>query len=132
MVTSGIDRQQESPNGSCLQPAIEQAQLAGIQVYAVYTSSEGHFGHAFGRIIWGQDNLAQLAEGEAYFQSFQTPLLSHPFWTRLPIGSSINTKSRFLPKRESKQATNLCNWKLKCLTNADLVAAEKGFVPAVK
>jgi hypothetical protein len=134
MVTNGIDREQGSPNGPYLWPAIEQAQRAGIQVYAIYASSEGHFGHTFGRIIWGQNNLAQLAEatgGEAYFQGFQTPIAFAPFLDQIANQLNHQYGVTFFAKAGSKASYQHVRLETE-VPNADLVAADKVYVPAEK
>jgi hypothetical protein len=134
MVTNGIDRQQGSPNDPYLRPAIEQAQRAGIQVYAIYASSEGHFGHTFGRIIWGQNNLAQLAEatgGESYFQSFQTPIAFAPFLDQIANQLKHQYQLTFLAKAGTRASYQSVRLETE-VPNTELVAADRVFVPATK
>jgi len=83
LISSGID-----PLGGLsladpyLDSAIEQAQRAGLIVYAVYTPITGHGGHSYWRMNWGQSHLAQLAEetgGESYMLGFETPVSFAPY-----------------------------------------------------
>jgi hypothetical protein len=64
LVSSGIDRLYSGPNDPYLVEAIERAQRAGIQIYAIYASAVGHFGHSFWRFNWGQNNLSRLADDQ--------------------------------------------------------------------
>ena len=138
MITSGIDRQHGDSNRPYLLPTLEQAQRAGIQVHAIYAyaSAEGSVEHSQGRlIIWGQNDLAQLADdtgGEAYFQyPEQTPIafallldqiadrLKHQY--RLTVLAEAASEARYQRIRLETE-----------VPNAELVAAESVYVPAAK
>ena len=78
MASDGIDRYYGS--GDMLNPylasAIEDAQRAGIIVFAVYTPGIGHISHDYWQTYWGQLYLAELADktgGEAYYIGFNGP-----------------------------------------------------------
>jgi len=113
---------------------VDHAQRAGIQISAIYCSGAGHGGHSFRRFHWGLNNLSQLADetgGEAYSQGFQTPVsftpsleqfadrLKHQY--RLTVLAKPETKASYQPIRVETE-----------VPNADLVTAERIFVPAAK
>ena len=63
MITSGIDTFYGGGySNPYVDAAIHDAQCAGVVVFSVYTPDAGHFGHAYWRIYWGQNYLAQLSE----------------------------------------------------------------------
>jgi hypothetical protein len=134
LVSSGIDRLQPGPNDSYLGEAIERAQRAGIQIYTIYASSAGHFGHSYWRFNWGQNNLSQLAEetgGETYFQGFQTPISFAPYLDAFADRLKHQYRLTVLAtpgKKASYQGIRLETE----VPNAELVAAERIFVPAAK
>jgi hypothetical protein len=134
MVASGIDRQFGESNGPYLKPAIEQAQQAGIQVYAIYASVEGHLGHSFGRIVQGQNNLAQLADdtgGEAYFQEFQTPVSFAPFLDQIADRFNHQYRLTFLAAAGNNAGYQRIRLETE-VPNAELVAADSVYVPAAR
>jgi hypothetical protein len=82
MFTEGVDELQEGAVNSYLDAAVEDAQKAGVQVYAVYTANSGHMGHTYWRIYWGQYDLSRMADetgGELYWQGFMTPVSFQPY-----------------------------------------------------
>ena len=83
MISDGIDRYGGiGPDNPYVTEAIERAQKAGIVVSSIYWGGEGHFGHSFYRINWGQNYLAQIADatgGEAYWQGFGNPVAFAPY-----------------------------------------------------
>jgi len=134
MVTSGIDELQGGPNDAFLLRAIEHAQQAGILIHAIYASTAGHFGHSFWRITWGQNNLAQFAEetgGEAYFQNLQTPIAFSPFLEQITDRLKHQYRLTFLAKAELKATYQRVKLETE-VPNADLVAADRVYVPAAK
>jgi hypothetical protein len=105
MISDGIDRLQGGPNDPYLATAIDNAQRAGVQVYTIYASASGHFGHSFWRFNWGQNNLAQLADetgAEAYFQGFQTPVAFAPFLKEFADRLNHQYRLTFLAPAEKK------------------------------
>lgn len=83
-IMSGIDPYYQSPDvfDPYLEQAVTAAQKAGIVISSLYYSSEGHFGHSFYRITWGQNYLSLLDEdtgGEYYWQGFSNPVSFQPF-----------------------------------------------------
>lgn len=134
MISSGIDRLQPGPNDSYLAGAIDRAQRAGIQIYTIYASSAGHFGHSYWRFNWGQNNLSRLAEetgGEAYFQGFQTPISFAPYLDEFADRLKHQYRLTVLAKPEKKASYQGIRLETE-VPNAELVAAERIFVPAAK
>jgi hypothetical protein len=80
MVSDGIDRFWGSgPGDPYVDSAIEQAQRAGVIVFAIYTPGVGFYGHSFWRTWWGQIYLSQISDetgGESYYIGFQGAAVS--------------------------------------------------------
>lgn len=134
LISSGIDRLYGGPNDPYLAEAIEQAQRAGIQIYAIYTSAVGHFGHSFWRFSWGQNNLSQLADetgGESYFQGFQTPIAFKPFLDEFADRLKHQYKVTFLAIPENKASYQRVRFETE-VPNAELVASDRVYVPTAK
>ncbi len=134
MVTSGIDRLQGGPGDPYVREAIERAQQAGVQVYSIFVSGEGHLGHSFWRFNWGQNNLAQLTDetgGEFYVQGFQTPVAFKPFLDELSDRLRHQYKLTFLAKPEKKATYQHVRLETE-VPNAELVTADRVYVPAAK
>ena len=134
MLSDGVNRLQNGPNDFYLAEAVDHAQRAGIQISAIYCSVAGHGGHSFRRFHWGQNNLSQLADetgGEAYSQGFQTPVSFTPFLEQFADRLKHQYRLTVLAKPEKKASYQ----PIRVVTevpNADLAAAERIFVPAVK
>ena len=83
MITSGDDPLGGiGPSNPYADSAIDDAQRAGIVVYAIYTPGIGHAGHSYWRANWGQNHLAQLAGetgAEAYVMGFGPPVSLAPY-----------------------------------------------------
>jgi VWFA-related protein len=134
MISDGIDRLQGGPNDSYLAEAIDRARRAGVQIYTIYSSGSGHFGHSFFRVNWGQNNLSQLADqtgGEAYFQGFQTPIAFAPFLKEFADRLKHQYRLTFLAKPGRKSGFQQIKLETE-VPNAELVAADKVYVPAAK
>lgn len=134
VVSSGIDPLYRGPDDPYLKEAIERAQRAGIQIYAIYASGSGHFGHSFRRFNWGQSNLSQLADetgGEFYVQGFQTPIAFKPFLDQFADRLRHQYRLTFLAKPEKKAAYQHIRLETE-VPNAELVAADRVYVPAAK
>ncbi len=83
-IMSGIDPYYQSPDmfDPYLTGAIEAAQKNGIVISSIYYASEGHLGHSFFRVTWGQNYLSMLDEdagGEFYWQGVSNPVAFQPF-----------------------------------------------------
>jgi len=134
MITSGIDGLQGGPSDPYLLRAIERAQQAGVQVYAIYAPTIGHLGHSFWRIHWGQISLSQLAEetgGEAYFQNFQAPIAFSPFLEQIADRLKHQYRLTFLAKPEKNASYQHVRLETE-VPNADLIAADRVYIPAAK
>jgi hypothetical protein len=134
LISDGVDPLQPGISNSYLDDAVRQAQRTGTQIYAIYTSRGGHFGHTFWRISVGQDNLSRLADetgGEAYFSGFDTPVAFAPFLEELASRLSHQYTLTFLAKAANK-ATYLHVRLETEVPNAELVTADKVYVPAAK
>src|SRR5713101_2894600 len=134
MISDGIDRLAGGPSNPYLATAIDNAQRAGVQIYTIYASGSGHFGHSFWRFNWGQNNLAQLAEetgAEAYFQGSQTPVAYAPFLKEFADRLKHQYRLTFLAKAGKKAGFQHIKLETE-VPNAELVVAEKVYVPAAK
>jgi hypothetical protein len=131
LISSGIDRLYGGPNDPYLTEAIERAQRAGIQVYAMHASTRGHFGHSHWRLYWGRNNLAQLAEetgGESYIPEIQT-LSFKPFLDQFADRLQHQYELAFLAMPGEKAGYERIRVETE-VPNVDLVAADKIYVPS--
>ncbi len=134
LISDGTDPLQPGRMNSYLEAAITQAQRTGTQIYTIYASRAGHFGHSLWRINQGQNNLSQLADetgGEAYFQGSETPIAFAPFLEQFADRLSHQYKLTFLAKPETKSSYQHVRLETE-VPNAELVTADKVFVPAAK
>ena len=119
---------------SYLSQAIELAQRTGTQIYSIYASQSGHFGHNLWRINQGQSNLSQLADetgGEAYFQGLETPIAFAPFLDQIAGRLNHQYKLTFLAIPDKKPSYQHVKLETE-VPNAELVTADKVYVPAAK
>ena len=134
LVTSGIDPLGGEIANPYLDASIENAQRAGIIVYAIYTPAAGHSGHSLWRLNWGQNHLAQMTEetgGEAYMLGFESPVSFAPYLKEVAEHLAHQYLVTFLVKPGNKagfQAVRLTTE----VPNAELVSAGKVYVPAVQ
>lgn len=134
VVSDGIDRFWGSgPDDPYVASVIEQAQRAGILVFAIYTPGEGHYGHSYWRINWGQLYLSQVAAetgGESYYIGFYgAPVSFVPYLDTLTQRLTRQYLLTFLAKPQKKAGMQ----NVRLLTevpNADLVSADRVYVPA--
>jgi hypothetical protein len=134
LISDGIDPLQPGPTDSYLAEAISQAQRTGTQIYTIYASHEGHFGHSLWRITQGQNNLSQLADetgGEAYFQGFETPIAFAPFLDQFADRLNHQYKLTFLAKADKKASYQHVRLETE-VPNAELVTADRVYVPATR
>lgn len=133
MVTSGTD-----PLGGdgvinpYLDTAIEDAQRAGIVVYAIYTPSTGHEAHSYWRMYWGQNYLAELADdtgGEAYMLGFGAPVSIGPYLADITEHLTHQYRLTFLARTDEKPGLRSVKLTTE-VPNAEIVAASKVYVPA--
>jgi hypothetical protein len=132
LISSGIDRWYGGPGNPYLEATIRQAQRAGIQIYAIYAAAFGHYGHSFWRFTWGQNNLSELTDatgGEFYYDGFQTPVAFKPFLDQMATRLLRQYKVTFLAVPGDKASYQRVRFQTE-VTNAELLAADKVFVPA--
>jgi hypothetical protein len=132
VVTSGIDPLGGAVVNPYLDASIEDAQRAGIIVYAIYAPAAGHSGHSPWRLNWGQNHLSQMGEetgGEAYMLGFESLVSFAPYLTEVAEHLAHQYLVTFLAtpgNKPSFQAVRLTTE----VPNAELVAAGKVYVPA--
>jgi hypothetical protein len=134
LVSDGIDPLQPGPSDSYLDETIRQAQRTGTQVYSIYVSREGHFGHTFWRINQGQSNLSRLADetgAEAYFQGVETPISFTPFLDQFADRLNHQYRLKFLAKSDKKPTYQRVRLETE-VPNAELVSAGTVYVPTAK
>jgi hypothetical protein len=135
IVSDGIDRYYggndlEDPY---LASAIEDAQRAGIVVFAIYTPGVGHSSHSFYRTHWGQIYLSQVTDdagGESYSIGFNGPPVTFvPYLDDLAHRLTHQYLLTFTAKPQKKSGLQ----QVKITTevpNAELVSADRVYVPA--
>jgi hypothetical protein len=134
LISDGIDPLQPGTIDSYLDEAVSQAQRTGTQVSAIYASASGHFGHSPRRINQGQSNLSQLSDetgGEAYFQGLETPIAFAPFLDQFTDRFNHQYKLTFLANADKKPTRQHVRLETE-VPNAELVTADKVYVPAAK
>lgn len=133
LISDGIDRY--GPGGASdpyVDAAVQQAQRAGIVIFSIYTPGEGHFGHTFWRINWGQNYLSELSDktgGESFYLGTEAPVSFSPYLDDVSRRLLHQYLLTFLAKPVKK--SGMQNVKLRTeVTNAELVAADQVYVPA--
>ncbi len=135
MVSDGIDRYYGSGDlaDPYLDAAIEDAQRAGVVVFAIYTPGAGHAGHSYWLTYSGQIYLAKVAEetgGESYYIGFNGPPVSFiPYLDDLSHRLTRQYLLTFAAKPQTKKGLR----PVKLMTevpNAELVSADRVYVPA--
>lgn len=135
MISDGIDLYYGS--GDLQDPyvsdAIEQAQRAGVIVYAIYNPGAGHFGHSYWHSYWGQLNLSRVADetgGESYYIGFSGPAVTFvPYLDDIEHRLNSQYLLTFLAKPEKKNGMQRVKLATE-LPNTELVGAERVYVPA--
>jgi hypothetical protein len=134
LISDGIDPMQPGITDSYLDQAVETAQRTGTQVYSVFASGAGHFGHSLWRINQGQNNLSQLTDktgGESYFQGLDTPVSFGPFLDEFADRLNHQYLLTFLIKPDKKPSYRHVRLETE-VPNAELVTADRAYVPAAK
>jgi len=134
LISDGIDPLQPGIVDSYLDAAIAQAQRTETQISAIYFSRGGHFGHTFWRINQGQTNLSRLSDetgGEGYFQGFGNPVAFAPFLDEFAGRLNHQYKLTFAIKADKKPGYQHVRLETE-VPNAELVTADKVYVPAAK
>lgn len=133
IISDGIDRYWGSgPGDTYVDSAIERAQRAGVVVFAIYSPGEGHYGHSFWRLNWGQNYLSQLADetgGEAYYLGNSAPVSFAPYLDDLTHRLIHQYELTFLATPKKKAGMQQVKLQTE-VPNADLVSADRVFVPA--
>lgn len=136
MITDGIDPYYGGwdPQDPYLSAAIEDAQRAGIVVFAIYTPGVGHFDHSFGRTYWGQMYLSRLAGetgGESYYIGFNGPPVAfNPYLDDVETHLAHQYFLTFIPKPQKNSGWRSIRLKTE-VANADLVSADKVYVAGI-
>jgi hypothetical protein len=78
-ISSGVDyfRGNFGPTSPDLDPTIERAQKANINIWTIYAPDAGHFGGGYFRVSNAQSNLSQLSDetgAESYYLGFSSPV----------------------------------------------------------
>jgi len=132
MVSDGIDRfGGVGPTNPYVDTAIEQAQRAGVIIYAIYATGIGHFGHTYWRFFWGQNYLSKVTTetgGEAYFLGYDTPVSFSPYLDDLTRRLTHQYLLTFLAKPGKKPGLQPVKIRTE-VPNAELVAADMVYVP---
>jgi len=135
MISDGIDLNYESNDlqNPYVSDAIEQAQRAGVIVYAIYNPGAGHAAHSYWRSYWGQLYLSRVADetgGESYYIGFSGPAVTFvPYLDQIEHRLNNQYLLTFLAKPEKKSGMQRVKLTTE-LPNTELVGAERVYVPA--
>jgi hypothetical protein len=88
MISSGIDyfRGNFGPISPDVDPTIENAQKANINIWTVYAPDAGHGGRGFFRVNNAQSELSEVSEetgAESYFLGFGPPVTLKPYFDEI-------------------------------------------------
>ena len=88
MISSGIDyfRGNFGPTSVDLDPTIERAQKANVNVWTIYAPDSGHVGRGFIRTFNAQSSLSELSEetgAESYYLGFGQPVTLKPYFDEI-------------------------------------------------
>ncbi len=132
MISDGIDRYGETgPDNPYVLRALERAQRAGVSVSSIYWNGVGHYGHSFYRLNWGQNYLAQLADGtggEAYWQGFGNPVSFGPYLDDFAGRLGHQYLLTYRPKPQGKAGLQPLKVRTE-LQDVELVAPAAAWVP---
>jgi hypothetical protein len=135
MISDGIDLyyEGEDTQDPYVSDAIEQAQRAGVIVYAIYNPGTGHFAHSYWHSYWGQLYLSRVADetgGESYYIGFNGPAVTFvPYLDDLDHRLNNQYLLTFLAKPEKKSGMQRVKLATE-LPNTELVGAQRVYVPA--
>jgi hypothetical protein len=131
MITDGVDLLGgPPPQDPYLDTAIRDAQRAGVIVFSIYFRGEGHIGHSYWRMNWGQNYLSQLSEetgGEAYWQGFGNPVSFAPYLDDLGEKLRHQFLLTFLAKPEKKPSLEPVKLRTE-LHHVELLSADRVYV----
>jgi len=132
MITSGVDPLGGTgPVDPYLDGAIADAQRAGIMISAIYTPSQGHAGHSYWRVYWGQNYIAELADetgGEAYMLGFGPLVSFEPYLNEITERMTHQYRLTLLTKPGAKPELTPIKFSTE-VPNAEIVAASKVYIP---
>jgi hypothetical protein len=134
LISDGIDALQPGISDSYLDQAVQTAQNTGTQIYSIYASRAGHFGHSLWRINQGQNNLSELTDktgGESYFLGQGTPVSFAPFLNEFAERLSHQYLLTVLIKPDKKPSYRHVRLETE-VPNVELVSADRVYVPAAK
>jgi len=105
-----------------------------VIVFSIYANGAGHSGHSFWRANWGQNYESQLSDqtgGESYYQGFGSPISFTPYLQ--DVGEKLNHQYLLTFAAKPEKKAGLRKVKLNTeVPNAELVAADKAFMPATE
>jgi hypothetical protein len=113
--------------------AVEQAQRAGVIVFAIYNPGAGHYARSYWRTNFGQLYLSRIADetgGESYYIGFNGPAVSFvPYLDDVEHRLNNQYLLTFLAKPEKKSGMQRVKLTTE-LPNTELVGADRIYVPA--
>ena len=88
LISSGIDyfRGNFGPTSPDLDPTIDRAQKANVNVWTIYAPDTGHAGRGFTRSFNAQSSLSQLSDetgAESYYLGFGAPVTLKPYFDEI-------------------------------------------------
>lgn len=133
LISDGVDTYYGGgPIDPYVDNAVEDAQRAGVTVYAIYTPGSGHAGHSFYRNYWGQNYLSELSDktgGESYYIGLGSAVSFTPYLDQLAHQLQHQYLLTFAPKPEKKAGMQRVRMATE-VPNAELVSADSVYVPA--
>jgi len=134
MISDGIDLYYgEDLQDPYVSHAIEQAQRAGIVIFAIYNPGAGHYAHSYWRSYWGQLYLSQVTDetgGDSYYMGFNGPAVSFvPYLDQLQHRLNNQYLLTFTAKPEKKSGLQPVRLTTE-LPNTELIGADHVYVPA--
>lgn len=113
--------------------AIEQAQRAGVIVFAIYNPGTGHYARSYWRTNFGQLYLSRVADetgGESYYIGFTGPAVTFvPYLDDVEHRLNDQYLLTFVAKPEKKSGVQRVKLTTE-LPNTELVGADRIYVPA--
>ena len=113
--------------------AIEQAQRAGVIVFAIYNPGAGHYARSYWRTNFGQLYLSRVADetgGESYYIGFNGPAVTFvPYLDDVEHRFNNQYLLSFFAKPEKKSGMQRVKLTTE-LPNTELVGSDRIYVPA--
>lgn len=132
MITDGIDRfGGDGPVDPYVNEASDDAQTAGVIIYAIYASGVGPYAGSLWRRFWGQTYLSQITDqtgGELYYLGYETPPSFGPYLDDVSRKLNHQYLLAFFARLGKKAGLQRVRLRSE-LTNAELMAAENVWVP---